>query len=273
MSTPPSLDRLGPIDLVTIVVPSLDRATNAYADGLGLQLLARCRCPDALALALGRVDLVGAGLVGVGMPGRMLLRLIESPNADPSRQSSRPGWRAVALRVADVDTTFARAIEAGFAALAAPASGAREAIVRAAEVVGPASETIRLEQIAAATSPVRAAAGPEWSMAIACSDQIEQARGFYEGLLGGSSWLEEGPAPSDPGATLRSAVVDMPGGSMIRIEARPSVNPARSDQRALNCGLLSVRLGRGGPSAADESQLIRNCRVLAGAEGELIELL
>lgn len=265
MSTPPSPDRLGPIDLVTIVVPSLERATSAYADGLGLQLLARCRCPDALALALGRVDLVGARLVGMGLPGRMLLRLIESTNADPSLQSSRPGWRAVTLSVVAVDSTFAQAIAAGFVALAAPASGAGEAIVRAAEVVGPAGETIRLSQTAAV--------GPEWSMAVACSDQIEQARGFYEGLLGGSSWLEEGPAPSDPGATLRSAVVDMPGGSMIRIEACPSINPAHSDQRALNCGLLSVRLGRGGPSAADESQLIRNCRVLAGAEGELIELL
>ncbi len=276
MITLPSNDRIGPIDLVTIVVSSLDDATRTYSEGLGLQPVARGHCQDALALALGRADLVGARLAGLGGPGRILLRLIEAAATDPSQRPIRPGWRAVALQVADIDSVHERAIEAGFLARLAPAQCAVEPDSRSAEVVGPAGETIRLYQAArpAAETRLETPILPDWLMAVTSSRHIEQARGFHEGLLGGASWLIDQPAArDDQRVTGPIAVVEMAGGHLIRIEAGPIDDPGRSGHGPVACGLLSVRLGRGVRSAADESQLIRSCRVLAGPEGELIELL
>lgn len=256
------------LDLVTIVVPALDDALGHYHDGLALQPAAEGRCPQALALALGRADLIGARYVGLAAHGRMRLRLLEASAAESAVSPRRPGWLAVALEVGDVDASHARAIGAGFAGLATPTAPANGPLSRIAVVGGPAGESIRLCQRPPQPSSARHAATslPDWLMGVIGSRQIERARGYYEGLLGATSRLD-GSDPCMPAAAL----IEHAGQPLVRIEAQPNGDQLRSS--GAGCGLLSVRLARQTGTDAAESQLIQACRVLAGPEGELIELL
>jgi catechol 2,3-dioxygenase-like lactoylglutathione lyase family enzyme len=274
MSVLPSSSRLGPIDLITIVVPLLDHAVAVWSGGLGLQLLAGGQCPDGLALALGRRDLAGARYAALGMHGLAQLRLIEAIGKDPAVPRGRPGWQAIGLAVADLEAAHALARRAGFRPLADSSDQPAGPWLRTAALAGPAGEGVDLVQIRQCESA--RADDPPCCMVSLASRHPGHASGFFEGLgaserlLDADSPVGSGGSSSEADGAQPSTLLHLVHGHLIEIAAWPNT---RALAPVTACGLLSVRFGRPGRPRGTESQLSQPCRVLGGPEGELIELL
>lgn len=140
----------GPIETVTVIVPSLDAAVETYRQGVGYEIARKGALPADLAVAFGFDQLAGAPLCelcapGDDRPGSVVL--VEASDAEPTRPLRTLGWSGIEFLVADVDAAHARAEGAGLDVIFPPLPVGSGGALRAAQVAGAAGEALYVTQV------------------------------------------------------------------------------------------------------------------------------
>jgi hypothetical protein len=149
-----TLPASGPLLHATLLVGDLGPMVEAYT-GLGLALLDRGHVGMRAAQAWQRFEFLGQAYAELGPKGgAALLRLIESPLAEPRPSHASHGWLAMQILVRDVDALAPRAAAAGFTPAGGPHEARGRPQLRVLPLRGPAGELLYLTQVKAAIPPL-----------------------------------------------------------------------------------------------------------------------
>jgi catechol 2,3-dioxygenase-like lactoylglutathione lyase family enzyme len=270
--------RLGPIHAATVVVRNLDRALAAYAGQLGLVVTDRGRLPHQRGLDMGDAALADAACARLRwvVDVEPWLTLIEMPEATLSAPCARRGWTALGLLVADIENLAAQLDHTLWRVLGEPKVVPLAGGLREMQLAGADGEVLRLVQVmeASATSlPAIARCPVDRIFAVTLATRhCASALGFYAGL-----GLVAVGAPAEQGASSASAAAvplargQLRGGQRIEIEQRPLLPGADATLRS---GIRMISFARSDAAGRRlAAHVDPSARILAGPEGEAIELL
>jgi catechol 2,3-dioxygenase-like lactoylglutathione lyase family enzyme len=284
---------VGPILSVTVSVPDLDVAVDAYARWLSLVPVARGRLDPDVAAAWGAPAAAGRRWAildpSAGGPGG--IRLLET-DAVPPEPLAMAGWAAVELAVIDVPALASRLEGGPFRMLGPPHPLGSNPDILAMQVAGPGGEALYLTDLRAYSGAFRLAkartAVDRAFIAVLAAPDLEAARAVYEARFGAVRVTDRpvavpvlNAAMGLPGSTEhRISTLQIAGECAVEIDQFPSGRPARPVGRSgLAGGVVAVTFAIPGPGAGtargpDEPPYDgRPFAVLTGAAGERIELV
>ena len=270
--------RLGPITGATLIVRNLERSLHAYCDQFGLLRFDTGKLPLQRALDMGDASLAHAATARLRAQAEAnpRLTLIEMPHAPLGTPYARRGWLALMFRVNDVDLLGGRIDGQTWQMLSAPVGDSTSGL-RSMPVAGPDGEVLHLIQpripLAGASAAVAAVDGLHG--AVLGAAHCGTALGFYEGLGLIDRWRTQARKPTltheQAADGCPAAFAQLAGGEVIEIDQLPGL-PANDS--SLRSGLRLISFAR---SDRHGRRLVAHhdpsARILAGPEGEAIELL
>lgn len=286
--------RLGPIDTVTVIVPSLDAAVDCYRAGVGFEIAESGTLSGDLAAAFGFDQLAGAAMCELRAPddpdpGSIVL--VEAPDARPTRPLRTLGWSGIELIVADVDAAHARAMSAGLDVLCPPLPVGAGGSLRAVQVTGAAGEALYLTQVDGDPPgfelPTSVSEVGRVFIVVLTTAELEVSRTSLQSLTGARQVTDHGlpvravnRAHGLPDDTLhRVSTSQLRGRSAIEVDLQ-SAAPDPRLPGVLYAGVLSVAVQGDSSAFADQSlaTLVYDERggravvPVAGAPGAYIEI-
>lgn len=270
----------------TVLAPELAALCAAYQQQLGLQLQAQGTLEEADAALLGLPALAGAPLAWLAnSAGQPVLRVIEDPTATLIEPMFRHGWLSLEILVGDIDT-LAAGLQAPFRVLGAPANLELSDAIRAAQVLGPASELLYLTQIKAAVPPfdlpMTTDTVASTFIGVMTTPDRAASQAAWAALLGAPGWAFETKITvlnRAYGKPLEGrypvAVVPMPGQCMVEIDQVDL--PPRPAGRLAGVHSLALRLPAVDAATLQAAGWQRTCAQSSdgwfGPAGEHIQLL
>lgn len=297
-SAPTLAPTSGPIETITVVVPSLDAAIDCYRSGVGYEVARTGRMDDAHAAAFGVERLAGAALCELRAPGDPRpgsVVLVEAADAAPTRPLRTLGWSGIEFLVADVDAAHARAEAAGLDVIFPPLPVGSGGSLRAAQVAGAAGEALYVTQVSGNPPgfdlPETISDVGRVFIAVLTTANLDATRADVQRLTGARQVTDHdlpvravNVAHGLPMDTLhRVSTSQLAGSAAIEVDRQAA---AADERRAdvLHAGALSVAVRSGKTDWVNASDGVvvdeigdgrgvrRVCRI-AGAPGAFLELL
>ncbi len=233
--TPP---RLGSVQGATLVTADLAQCTASYFEHLHLRVHSRGRLSDTEAAALGWPALGGTPWTWLANAlGEPWLRIIENPNAEPTRPFDHYGWLSLEISVQDVDALGEALKDSPFEIIGPPADLAVGEAIRAMQVVGPCGEVLYLTEIKAPLPPFELPRArcpvDRLFIPVMMAPDREAALAHYEPRAGRDGLrfdtritVISGARGLDREHQHPVATLQLPGNTLIEIDQVPGLSPA-----------------------------------------------
>lgn len=274
---------LGPILTATVVTPNLNPTVRAWREHLHQRFHAAGHISLRQARYWGLSSLTRAPVVWLANElEERWLRIIEIPDAKVAEPFSHRGWISLEINVQDVNALRAALEKSPFQVIGEPAGADIGDDTRTLQVIGPAGEVLRLNQVKTEANPFDLPAArcavdrPVASITLA--DDRDNALEFYKNFPDTEGLKSDVRIPVINQARQLDfeqkhpvATIKLRGDNLIEINQLDGLEDRPVSTAGLPAGIAMVSFAV--KSVPDSLAGARRGSLLRGAAGELIELI